>query len=426
MTYVSLWTCPTDRQHCSGERQLLPEPLTQGLVPHDTQHVSLAAPVASRTADTYAWKRGFGDTPLSIDDNNATDLPQRPRAWGYRRPAEWEPHQATWLAWPHNERTWPGKFHVIPPIFADLVRLVARYEPVRLLAGGKALGMARHLVGDVAGVEIWDVPTNDAWCRDHGPMFVKAPGQPPALVDWRYNAWGGKYPPYDLDDAVPAEIARRGGYRRFAADMVLEGGAVDFNGSGTLMTTRSCLLHPGRNPGWCENRITRYLADFTGASHILWLTGGDFAGDDTDGHIDQLARFVGRNQVVASWCEDPHDPNYATLQQLHRELAEAVDEHGNRLDIIRLPLPEPKYYSGRRLPASYCNFYFVNGAVIVPAFHDPKDEMAKAIFQDLFPDRQIELFPCLDLVWGLGAVHCLAQDEPQWDGDEPELHQRHH
>ncbi len=349
-----------------------------------------------------------------MDRTVETTRSDRPALLGYRRPAEWERHSATWLAWPHNERTWPGKFHVIPPLFADLVRLIARYEAVRLLVSGPAAEQAKSIVGSVANVEFWDIPTNDAWCRDHGPMFLKGAQLPPALVDWRYNAWGGKYPPYDLDDAVPTAIAERGQYRRFAADMVLEGGAVDFNGQGTLLTTRSCLLHPSRNPDWRQDEITRYLCDYTGARHVIWLTGGEFAGDDTDGHVDQLARFISPSGVMAAWCDDPYDPNYPVLHQLHNELQEAVDQDAKKFEVIRVPLPAPKYYEGRRLPASYCNFYYVNDAVIVPVFEDANDEGALGIFRELFPDRIIEPFPCLDLVWGLGAVHCLSQDEPAW------------
>ena len=353
-----------------------------------------------------------------IEIDNAAGK-ETPSELGYRHPAEWEPHSATWLAWPHNPATWPGTFHVIPPLFARLVELISRYEPVKILAGtGEVFSQARQMVQHLPQVELWDIPTNDAWCRDHGPMFLKGPHLPPALVDWQYNAWGEKYPPYDKDNAVPGEIAARGKYRRFVSPLVLEGGAVDFNGRGTLVTTRSCLLHPRRNPGWSIQQITDHLKAFACVRHVIWLTGGDFQGDDTDGHIDQLARFVGPGTLVAAWCDDPADPNHRTLKLLHDELDSACDQDGHRFDIVRLPLPQPKFHEGRRLPASYCNFYFVNGAVIVPAFDDPADHRAAAILSELLPGYQIELFPALDLVWGLGAIHCLTQQEPQWDANQ--------
>jgi agmatine deiminase len=338
-----------------------------------------------------------------------------PARLGYRHPAEWEPHAATWLAWPHNRATWPGTFENIPPIFAQLVERISRYEPVKLLAGtGDVWAQARQMVGHLPNVQFWPIETNDAWCRDHGPMFLEGLDLPPALVDWQYNAWGEKYPPFDKDNAVPARIAALGNYRRFPAELVLEGGAVDFNGRGTLLTTRSCLLHPRRNPGRTEEEVTAYLRDFACVRHVVWLSGGDFQGDDTDGHIDQLARFVGPRTIVVATCGNPSDPNFPVLRRLAEELQGAVDQDGARFEIVALPIPEPKFFQGRRLPASYCNFYCLNGAVLVPAFDDPADTRAAAILGDLFPDRRVELFPCIDLIWGLGAVHCLTQQEPRW------------
>jgi agmatine deiminase len=342
-----------------------------------------------------------------------TESPMTPRQAGYRWPAEWEPHAATWLAWPHNPQTWPGKFQVIPPIFARLVATIAEFEPVKLLAGRPHVAaQARELVGHLANVELLPIDTNDAWCRDHGPMFLTGAGLQKAVVDWGYNAWGEKYPPYDQDNLVPLRIAQRTNAPRFDPQMILEGGSVEGNGEGCLLTTASCLLHPRRNPQLTRDDIEARLRDYACARRVLWLTGGDFAGDDTDGHIDQLARFAGPRTIVAAWCDDRGDQNYGVLQQLHQELAGLTDDGGRPFDIVRLPIPVAKYHQGQRLPASYCNYYLVNGAVIVPLFDDPADDVACDVLQSLFPERRIVGSPALDLIWGLGAFHCLSQQEP--------------
>ncbi len=337
---------------------------------------------------------------------------ETPRELRYRWPAEWEPHAATWLAWPHNRNTWPGKFDVIPPIFARMVRAFAEFEPVRLLAAaGTVAEDARQQIGGGADVEVIDIPTNDAWCRDHGPMFLAGSGLPPALVNWGYNAWGGKYPPFELDNLVPARIAAQRGWRVFEPDMILEGGAVEGNGRGTILTTRSCLLQPGRNPTLDQAELTRRLEQYACARHVVWLSGGDFTGDDTDGHIDQLARFVDARTLVVAAC-NAEDENHATLDLLARELREAVDQDGRSFELVPLPIPAPKFHGEQRLPTSYCNFYLANGGVLVPVFDDPADDRALGILADLFPGRRVVGFPSLDLVWGLGALHCLSQQEP--------------
>jgi len=335
-----------------------------------------------------------------------------PASLGYRWPAEWEPHAATWLAWPHNPETWPGKFEVIPPLFAKFVAAVADFEPVRLLAGrGTVYQNAKELVGSLPDVELIDIETNDAWVRDHGPMFLSGKGLKPAIVDWGYNAWGGKYPPFDKDDAVPSQIAERFGYRRFEPQMILEGGAVDGNGAGCVLTTESCLLKPTRNPSLGRPQIEERLFNFTGAKKILWLSGGDFAGDDTDGHIDQLARFVSATGIVVASCNDPSDENAETLRSLRQQVDQLTDLNGKHFDVVQLPIPAAKFFNNQRLPMSYCNFYIVNGAVIVPQFGDPADDVAIGILTDLFPERVILGLEALDLVWGLGAFHCMSQQE---------------
>lgn len=339
-----------------------------------------------------------------------------PTQLGYRWPAEWEPQASVWLSWPRNPNTWPGHFEPVPPEFAAFVRLLAEYEPVNILAGGnEVLAQARSLVGDVANVTLHDIPTNDAWCRDHGPTFLSQPGTgsgPPALVDWQYNAWGGKYPPFDLDNDVPRRVADLQGRRRFAPGIVLEGGAIDGNGRGCILTTESCLLNPNRNPGLQREQIEGYLREYLAARKVLWLTGGEIAGDDTDGHIDQIARFVNPTTVVVSLCDDEADENFAPTQQNLHELQTLTDQDGQRLTIVPLRLPRALFCDNQRLPAGYCNFLIANGVVVVPQFGDEADDAAIRTLQPLFPDRDVRGSPSLHLIWGLGSFHCLSQHEP--------------
>jgi agmatine deiminase len=370
---------------------------------------------------------------------------ETPATLGYRWPAEWEPQASVWLSWPRNPATWPGHFEPVPGEFAQFVRLIAEYEPVNILAGGvEVMAQAEALVGDVPNVTLHDIPTNDAWCRDHGPTFLSRSltpsgtsaasddhlsGNPkatssaaqiphgvrdllPALVDWQYNAWGGKYPPFDLDNQVPARIAAVQSRRVFTPGIILEGGAIEGNGRGTILTTASCLLNPNRNPQLSRDDMERYLRDYLGAKKVLWLAGGEIAGDDTDGHIDQIARFVSPTTVVCSLCEDPEDENYGPTQQNFVELQQMTDQDGQPLDVIPLRLPRPLFCDGQRLPAGYANFLIVNGAVIVPQFGDAADDEALRTLAPLFPDRDVRGCPSLHLIWGLGSFHCLSQQEP--------------
>ena len=338
---------------------------------------------------------------------------ETPASFGYRMPAEWEPHAATWLAWPHNRETWPGAFEPIPHVFAELARTIAEFEPVRVLAGaGTVMANARALVGDVPGVTLHDIPTNDCWIRDHGPTFLTGtPGAEPALVDWGYDAWGGKYPPFDLDNAVPKRIAELTNRRRFAPGMVLEGGAVDSNGQGALLVAERSVLDENRNPGLTRQAAERCLGHYLGARQILWLD-GELAGDDTDGHVDQLARFVDPHTVVAASEEDPSDANHRSLRACFEQLEDAANAVSPSLTVLSLPMPRPKWFGDRRLPASYANFYVANGLVVVPQFDDPADAQALDILAGLFPGRQVRGLRALDLIWGLGAFHCATQQEP--------------
>jgi len=336
-----------------------------------------------------------------------------PRALGYRLPAEWEPHAATWLAWPHNRATWPGKFEPIPAVWTLLVRTLAEFETVHVEAGGQPIMTeAREMVGRLPNVVLHDIPTNDVWARDHGPMFLSGPPTlPAALVDWEYNAWGGKYPPFDQDNDVPRQVAALTGRRRFVPGIVLEGGAVDGDGQGTILTTEQCLLNDNRNPGLAKVEVERYLRDFCCAEKILWL-GSGIAGDDTDGHIDELARFVAPGVVVAAVEEDPSDENHPPLAENFDRLSRMTDAAGRRLQVVPLPMPRPLFHDDARLPASYMNFYIANGLVVVPQFGDPADRVALETLGRLFPDRAVRGLDAVDLAWGLGAFHCITQQQP--------------
>ena len=336
-----------------------------------------------------------------------------PANLGYRWPAEWEPHAATWLSWPHNPDTWPGKIDAIPPVWAELVRVLSQHETVNILAGGDAvMRQAEQTVGEMSNVVLRDIATNDAWIRDHGPVLLRhEESGEPALVDWRYNAWGGKYPPFDKDNAVPERIAEATGMRRFVADLVLEPGAIDGNGCGLVLASETCLLNRNRNPGRSRGDIARYLAEYLGVQKVLWLA-GELAGDDTDGHVDQTARFVGPRTVVAAVEHDTTDANHGILGHNTEQLSGMTDQDGQSLEVIELPLPGAVFDGDVRLPASYCNFYIANGVVIVPQFDDPADEQAIEILAGLFPKREVLGLRANDLVCGLGAFHCITQQQP--------------
>lgn len=334
-------------------------------------------------------------------------------------PAEWEPHEATWLSWPHKEASWPGAFAPVPAVFAELTRQLAQSELVRInvadeefAAGVRALLAAADV--DLSAVRFHLNPTNDAWCRDHGPNYVvrdREGRRERAINDWGYNAWGGKYPPFDLDDVVPTRIARESGEPLFTPDIVMEGGSIEVNGRGTLMTTEACLLNPNRNPHLDRAGIEDYLKRYLGVRHILWL-GDGIVGDDTDGHIDDLTRFVAPDTVVTAVEDDPADENYAPLRDNLERLHAMVDQDGRPFRIVELPMPGPVVFDGQRLPASYANFYLANRAVLLPTYRHPNDERARMILQSLFPGRKVIPVDCTDLIWGLGAIHCVTQQQP--------------
>lgn len=336
-----------------------------------------------------------------------------PAEQGYRMPAEWAPHQATWLAWPHKEASWPGKLERIPPIFAAMARALAPGERVRICVADAAMeAAARAQIGSVEGIEFFPIANNDAWIRDHGPIFLKRAGGSQAVVDWDYNAWGGKYPPFDLDDTVPARIGEALGLTVFHPGMILEGGSIDVDGEGTLLTTEACLLNPNRNPRLRRAEIEAHLRDYLGVEAILWL-GEGIAGDDTDGHVDDLTRFVAPGVVVTAVENDSGDPNAAPLAANLERLRGLRDARGRRLEVYTLPMPAAVEWDGQRLPASYANFYIGNETILLPQFACPQDEAAARVLEGLFPRRRVVGLDCRDLVWGLGAFHCLTQQQPR-------------
>jgi agmatine deiminase len=337
-------------------------------------------------------------------------------------PAEWSPHAATWLGWPHRESDWPGKLAVIPWVYGEIVRALARHEGVNLIvpdtaAGDRARDLLTQATANMTNVRLWELPTDRSWMRDSGPIFVVNAMSERAVLDWHFNAWA-KYPDWTLDDKVPEFVATeyrlpRWQPRHNGQRVVLEGGSIDVNGEGLLLTTEECLLSKTqeRNPPLDRAGYEQLFADYLGVKKVLWL-GRGIVGDDTHGHVDDLARFVGPRTVVAVVEENAHDENYAILQENQDRLKAMTDTAGRKLDVVPLPMPRPLVFDGVRLPASYANFYIANGVVIVPTFNDPADRVALGTLADLFPDREVVGIHCVDLVWGLGTLHCMTQQEP--------------
>ena len=335
---------------------------------------------------------------------------EKPAALGYRMPAEWEPHAATWLSWPRREGiSFPGAFDRVMPAFRRMVEALLASEPVciNVSNGAHEAEAAKVLEGlPPDRLTFYRIPTNEPWCRDHGPIFLTRAEEPSlAIVDWDYNAWGGKYPPCDLDEVVPTRVAEILNLPVFYPRMILEGGAIDANGAGALLTTESCLLNKNRNPNLNREQVEERLRDFLGVREILWLARGT-EGDDTDGHIDNLARFVSERKVVAMVEKDRADENYEPLQENLRRLG------GFGLDILTIPMPKKIMREGMRLPASYANFYIANTIVLCPTFADPADEAALSILRECFPNRRVVGIDCRELIWGLGTFHCLTQQQP--------------
>ncbi|HEX2230441.1 MAG TPA: agmatine deiminase family protein [Candidatus Binatia bacterium] len=342
-----------------------------------------------------------------------------PRSKGYAMPAEWAPHDATWLAWPHNRETWPTQLGRVQDIWLNMIVELARSEQVNLLVNDATMESEVAARLQAAGammpaISFLRIPTVDVWARDYGPTFItrSTEEEPLACNDWIFNGWGGKYKAYEEDDSVAKQIAARLGIPVFTHPLVLEGGSIEVNGAGVVLTTTQCLLNKNRNPHLTQNDIERFLNDTLGTSHVIWL-GEGISGDDTDGHIDDIARFVSATKVVCVRETSARDENYAPLEENYERLMAARDASGVKFEVISLPSPRPIAYEGARLPASYANFYIANNLVLVPVFGDPADARALGILSEVFPGRKIVGLNCADVVAGLGAIHCVTQQQPR-------------
>jgi agmatine deiminase len=336
---------------------------------------------------------------------------------GYYFPAEFHPHVATWLSWPHKEASWPGKIDSIYPQYCQFIKYLTESEIVRINVNDEA--MKAFAIGHLlsAGVNLDKVefflhPTNDAWCRDHGPAFLINPSEKKKMiVDWNYNAWGGKYPPFDKDDIIPTLIANHFNLPVYHPGIIMEGGSVEFNGKGTLLTSACCLLNENRNPHLNKEQLETYLQDFYGVDQILWVDEG-IVGDDTDGHIDDTVRFVNEDTVVTVVETNKADENYELLQQNLKQLQQMRLLNGKQLNVIELPMPDAVIFEDQRLPASYANFYISNKHVIVPTYRSENDDKALQILAECFRDREVVGIDSTEIIWGLGSFHCLSQQEP--------------
>lgn len=340
-----------------------------------------------------------------------------PKENGFYFPAEWEKHSATWLTYPHNIETWEERLPKVQTQYNAFVKAIAEKELVNIICKDDFHGAHIHMLLSEVGVHMPNIKihsfgSNDSWCRDHGPAFLlNRSANKKMIVDWGYNAWGGKYPPYDKDNQIPSKVAAYLNFDFISPGFIMEGGSVEFNGQGDLITTKACLLNKNRNPQLNQKQIEHLLIQHYGVSKIHWL-GDGIVGDDTDGHIDDTVRFVNNNTVVAAFEDDKNDENHAILQSNIERLENIRLHNGESLHIIKLPMPDPVFSEGLRLPASYANFYICNGRVIVPIYNCPKDKEALDILQSCFPDREVMGLLSTEIIWGLGSFHCLSQQEP--------------
>lgn len=354
--------------------------------------------------------------------DNSSNQPDTPAFHGFRMPAEWEPHEATWLAWPHEESDWPDKFSPIPWVYTEIARAISKHERVKILVGDSSemdstLGYLTRARVNTGMVSLVEMKTDRSWVRDSGPIFIVNGRGDRAVLDWHFNSWA-KYNNWRLDDEIPRQVADQYHLERWQPTyrdwrVVLEGGGIDVNGQGLMLTTEECLLSTTqqRNPPFDRGDYERVFNDYLGVKKVLWL-GRGIAGDDTHGHVDDLARFVNPSTMVTVVEKDPTDENYSVLQENLERLQGVTDLKGHSLEVVTLPMPRPIIFDGVRLPASYANFYIANGIVIVPTFNDPADRVALGILGGLFPDREVVGIHSLDLVWGLGTLHCMTQQEP--------------
>ena len=362
-----------------------------------------------------------------------TEATRTPRQLGYRMPAEWEPHEATWLAWPHNPEDWPGKFQTIPWLYAEIVRLLAARERVHLIVENVVIERRVRGMLDRAGANLDQVnfhcwPTDRGWTRDSGPIFVKNAAGKVGLTNWKFNAWA-KYDDWHLDARLPGRVTRLLGLRAWEPSVrnqdgtkycVLEGGSIDVNGAATMLTTEECLLSEvqQRNPGVSREQLEQIFSDYLGIDQVVWL-GRGIAGDDTHGHVDDIARFVAPATIVAAVEPDASDPNHAPLAENLARLKAARTLDGKTVHHCRTSDAATSLFRGQRLPASYANFYIANGLVLVPTFHDPRDRVALNILAEVFPDREVIGVQSVDLVWGLGTLHCMTQQQPAATASKP-------
>lgn len=344
----------------------------------------------------------------------------KPAQLGYRMPAEWEPHIATWFTWPRPEGiSFPDKYDSVPAVYSELIKQLVQVEEVHINVWNEEKEMvARELLRSYGApldeVHFHHFPSYEPWCRDHGPIFIvreREGVRERAIVDWDYNAWGGKYPPFDLDDKVPQHVGRYRNLEVFSPGIVMEGGSIELNGKGTLLTTSACLLNPNRNPHLQKEQIEQHLKDYLGVRNILWL-GEGIIGDDTDGHIDDISRFTDANTIVTVVEDDPQDENYDILNENFKLLKTLKDQDGQPFRIVTIPMPGIVQHEEQRLPASYANFYIANGIVLVPTYRNANDQRALDILQGLFPDRKVIGIDSTELIWGLGSFHCISQQEP--------------
>lgn len=346
-------------------------------------------------------------------------LDKTPAQLGYSFPPEWHKHKATWFSWPRPEGiSFPGKYHTVPENLARIMCEIQAREQVHINVPNENWEyLVRQQLKEhgcpTKNIFFHHIKTNESWCRDHGPAFVLKNGKA-AVVDWGFNAWGGKYPPYDDDDAVPTRIAEELKLPVFYPKVIMEGGSVEFNGAGTVLTTTDCLLNKNRNPNLTKQQIEQSLKDYYGQKHVCWLTGG-IEGDDTNGHIDDLARFVSPTKIIFAVEDDPKDVNYRTLQRVRKQLDKLRDQDGRPFEVVEIPMPGVVEHDGARLPATYVNFYFINGALLVPTYRNKKnDKKAIEILQQQLPKHKVIGVDCVELIWGLGAIHCLTQQQPAW------------
>ncbi|MFC3769765.1 agmatine/peptidylarginine deiminase [Paenibacillus sp. GCM10012303] len=337
-----------------------------------------------------------------------------PHTLTYKMPAEWAEHERTFISWPvQASMVYPDQYDRVCDGYAQIVKAIAEFEPVTVIVNpDDAERVGRYF--DVPNVELLPIPHNDAWFRDNGPTFVVNPEGDVAGVNWKFNAWGGKYAPWDLDDGVAPQILERYGVRRFDAPLVMEGGSIHTDGEGTILTTEECLLHPNRNPDLSKENIEDYLSKFVNADKVIWLKRG-LSGDETDGHVDNIACFAAPGTIIIQVCEDPEDDNYAITQENLKLLSEAVDAQGRPFEIIKIQQPPMAEYEGSRLTLSYLNFYFVNGGIILPVFGGEAaetDRLAEQTLQAAFPERRIRTVDGMAIIREGGNVHCTTQQMP--------------